>query len=148
MCAIKLKLRTNIVFEIPEQPVDRVMAVATSCTQGFFMRVICTMAIDTTTKGIFESWCFVAATAFSIDMSPDQWKHGQAMVEENFSRPALLVVTTATLLAKLTFMLIVRLMARQAVSSRVRLMHRRDMAIDTAGVAMQSEQWEVGVPVM
>ena len=55
MCTINLKLCTNIVIEIPEQPVHRVMAIATNRTQSLLMRVIRTMAIDTTAVCIFES---------------------------------------------------------------------------------------------
>jgi len=134
------KVGLPVVVELPERPVDRVMAVSTGGPEPTEMRVFVFVAIDAGIGRFPEDPRLVTIGTVGIQVVPEQGKPGEAVVEQDGGRPRGFVVTV---LAALALFAPVRIYGPMAVIARRRERHvvdRLDVAVRAGEFAMCAEQ--------
>lgn len=95
--AVENEAGLRIVIELPLRPVDRVMAQRAILIETACMGVHFAVAVDTVLWRVAKDLRFMAGIAFRLGMRTEQWKPGQAVVEEDVVLPRVLGMTVKTL---------------------------------------------------
>ena len=147
MSPVQLEMGAPIVVEVPDFPVPAVVAGCAVGAETSLMRVLFLVAGDAFGFGILECRRGMAFLAFDLEMSSQQWETSAAMIEAGLI-PRLLVVAALALLALLTFVLIVSLMAGETGSLEFVLEKTPLMAGDALDFAVFPAKRILGIPVM
>lgn len=148
MRAVERKIGTQIVIELPGEPVHRVVTVAACVRVATLMRIILAMAVDAVFRCIAEHVRLVAAFAVRFRMLAEQRETRQVVIEEYIVLPGGFVVAVVANDALLTVMGVVLGMAVVAGGLESHLENGLDVAVLAFDRGMGTEQGIVGVLVM
>lgn len=116
MGASELVIRLGVVIEAPQVPAIGVVALFAMRSQGSFMDIICLVATIACQGGPFVGRVKMALFARGGRMQSDEWKAGQAMVEDHLLPPASLIMATRAFFTFLAVMHVIRLMTGKTVA--------------------------------
>jgi hypothetical protein len=120
----------------------------TGNTELPLVNVVVTMAVDTLFRRILETHRLVAILAICITVGSDQWKIGEAVIEQHTFRPTVLIVALSASLAELILVSILIPVTGVAICLQLDLMDRSSMTLGTADVSVPAQQREIRVDVM
>ena len=138
------KIRLPIVIELPCSPVGWVMAVVALVAEAAAMRVVVGVTGGASTVGIMKRGRGVATIARERGVGAEQREARDVVVEPNLGRPAGRHVAGGTAIAELSFVHVVRGMARAAISGQ-RLGEIASVARVAGKLPMAGRQREAGL---
>jgi len=116
MGAGELVIRLGVVIEAPQVPAIGIVALLAMRPQRAFMDIIRLVATIACQCGPFVGRVKMAFFARGGRMQADEWKTGQAMIEDHLFSPTPLIMATRAFFTFLAVMYIIRLVAGKTVA--------------------------------
>ncbi len=135
-------------IEVPEGPVDRVVANAAVVSEPAGVMIILGMTVAACRRCVFEDLRNVTVTALLPGVLAKQRKSGQIVIEEHVFGPSPLVVTISASSSLRAVVWIVRRVAGVATGFKRHVEDRFDMTRFASRRGMLAQQFVTGIPGM
>ena len=145
VCTQQLEVGLFAVIEDPHRPAVGVVAVLALSSQCCLVFIVVSMAADALQLGILEGGRQMAFFAGHRGVQAKQGEAGQVMIENNTVAPAGHLMAALTLLAFLSVVNIIRLVAAETGDRQVFIVNVAAMAGVAQQLLMLALQWKVGV---
>ena len=145
VCAQQFEVGLFAVIENPHRPAVGVMAILALSAQRRLVFIVVSMATDALQFGILESGRQMAFFAGHRGVQAKQGEAGQVVIENNTVAPAGHLMAALTLLAFLSLVNIIRLVAAETGGRQIFIVNVAAMTGVAQQLLMLALQWKPGV---